>query len=1223
MASLNPLHVLLQKVFVLATGSAANTADLNYLVNLLGPSQDNYSNLKHAVDSFMSNYASQIGVGTIQAIQDVVANGTGQRIDRNDAQKLSLSFLSTDGKSGWGDLFASYILSSSDSGKALQNRAEAAQEFSELIESSNKSGLLNGAAIQQAVKTHIDSIDHNISTLNQAKQALALIATHLNPVGLYIKAIDGYLSGATTFVDLDGDKYQDNGEWFTKTDIGGSLNLSKMALGKNIIASSGTDIMTGQSFLGAISAPVGATVITPLTTLVDGLVGKGLSVASAKSLVQTGLAIPSSVNLLTYDPLPILADSSASSSAKATALQVQSISQQVAGVLTNAMVMLNKDGKGQAAALDAVVSSMADKLLGSSMLLLDDASTLKTIFQNAANKVGGNLLFAQADKLAGVVATLNDMAASAKTVGDLGKLHVVAQYDLPKGIQHSTSFDPNNFSGSALADKITTAVPKELLPGVPFGSGSTTPSPPTSPSIAPTLLDIYVSSDGQKIILDYDQTLSPITAVTGAFGVTINSVSNTVSGVSVLGKTVELMLTGTVIPNDVVKVSYSPPTVDSTLNNKAIQNPSGLDAKGIYTPTLAKNLSIVSGGSTSTLNLISAETDAAGTKIILNYNKPLDSTNLPDPSMFQILVNGTPLTVPVPKIGALSSSLEFALTSTLSVKDTVSISYTNSKVDNTTRNKAIQDTTGYDAPNLSSQSVLNKAAIPAVTFSSAKYDQNTNKIILTGTKLYDLLNSTELPTTSIKNRLDWNKIVWDVNNDGSTTYDASFSTADIQDANLVGSDLVITLVESKANSIESHDEFILKGTKTADHIKVTAGFTKNWLGNPSTTDAANLSLSLVNPTITGIAMSHGSGTYHFLITFDKSISIPDTTAAKSSISILNNGTTKFLDSVGGALVYHDSAGQMHVEVPYSALPGIDKKVTLSIGKGVVKDASGNSNDLETIVRDLATVTPPAPLKNAPVLFDLATKKLVINFDESISATKDAADLKNNITLSSVALSANDIVYIDNGNRLVIKFDTVPSTITTNNDILLKIASGVLKDTDGNTSLEIDLKDYPKLILDSSIPNGSMMHTGTSGNDTLTGGTGNDSLNGGNGNDILTGDAGGDTLVGGNGNDIFVFNYLPKTIAEADKISDFVVGEDKIHLSKTIFTTLGAVGGLTVAEFAVLGAVAATTRVIYDSATGRLTYDEDGNVATVAPVLIGVFTGTPAPNLSAGDFMIIN
>jgi len=63
-------------------------------------------------------------------------------------------------------------------------------------------------------------------------------------------------------------------------------------------------------------------------------------------------------------------------------------------------------------------------------------------------------------------------------------------------------------------------------------------------------------------------------------------------------------------------------------------------------------------------------------------------------------------------------------------------------------------------------------------------------------------------------------------------------------------------------------------------------------------------------------------------------------------------------------------------------------------------------------------------------------------------------------------------------------------------------------------------------------------TGNELNNTLTGNTGANILNGG---------AGADTLAGKGGADTFVFRFAESTVTALDRVSDFVIGTDKIDL----------------------------------------------------------------------------
>ena len=125
-------------------------------------------------------------------------------------------------------------------------------------------------------------------------------------------------------------------------------------------------------------------------------------------------------------------------------------------------------------------------------------------------------------------------------------------------------------------------------------------------------------------------------------------------------------------------------------------------------------------------------------------------------------------------------------------------------------------------------------------------------------------------------------------------------------------------------------------------------------------------------------------------------------------------------------------------------------------------------------------------------------------------------------------------------------------------------------------------------------NGQDSITGGEGNDTLSGGNGNDRLFGGRGNDVMSGDLGADILTGGAGKDTFIFaTKLGK--ANVDTITDFSVKDDTIHLSKSIFRAVGKKGFLAKDAFTIgTKAQNADDRIVYNSKTGKLFYDADGN-----------------------------
>jgi len=100
-----------------------------------------------------------------------------------------------------------------------------------------------------------------------------------------------------------------------------------------------------------------------------------------------------------------------------------------------------------------------------------------------------------------------------------------------------------------------------------------------------------------------------------------------------------------------------------------------------------------------------------------------------------------------------------------------------------------------------------------------------------------------------------------------------------------------------------------------------------------------------------------------------------------------------------------------------------------------------------------------------------------------------------------------------------------------------------------------------------------------------------------GDNWLTGLGGSDTLTGGLGADTFVFNTAPGA-ANLDRINDFNVADDTIRLDDAVFAGL-AVGTLGAAAFAANltgDAADALDRIIYETDTGRVYFDADGNGA---------------------------
>lgn len=146
--------------------------------------------------------------------------------------------------------------------------------------------------------------------------------------------------------------------------------------------------------------------------------------------------------------------------------------------------------------------------------------------------------------------------------------------------------------------------------------------------------------------------------------------------------------------------------------------------------------------------------------------------------------------------------------------------------------------------------------------------------------------------------------------------------------------------------------------------------------------------------------------------------------------------------------------------------------------------------------------------------------------------------------------------------------------------------------------------------------------GGAGNDTLIGDAQFNRLTGSDGNDVLAGGGGNDALLGGNGSDQFVFNTALNAATNVDSLGDFDVVADTIALAKAIFSSISGTGTLTAAQFTanVTGAAQdSDDRIIYETDTGNLFYDSNGNLAG-GSIQFAVLA--PGLSLTNADFLIV-
>jgi len=269
-----------------------------------------------------------------------------------------------------------------------------------------------------------------------------------------------------------------------------------------------------------------------------------------------------------------------------------------------------------------------------------------------------------------------------------------------------------------------------------------------------------------------------------------------------------------------------------------------------------------------------------------------------------------------------------------------------------------------------------------------------------------------------------------------------------------------------------------------------------------------------------------------------------------------------------------------------------------------------TQDVNLLIRDddQGTDTSPQKLEGTPKNDVLDTTANGGYGDDSLDG-KQGAD-------TMIGGDGDDTYYVDNIKDVITEEDQAESAAG-DDDIVHSTASSY--------TLPANVEH---LIIDGKSKG---IATGNDLNNHLTGNAAVNTLIGLEGDDTFDSGSGNDTLSGGDGADTYIFSNGIKGSKNVDTIKDFVSGEDKILLSADIFTklatALGVIDGndptpLSDGDFFLsapkVKATTASDFILYDTKTGVLSYDEDGNGKGAADWFI---TLTGKPELTADDFYI--
>lgn len=262
------------------------------------------------------------------------------------------------------------------------------------------------------------------------------------------KLQDGYISGALVFFDENRNGQHDNGEPSTFTNNQGAfqlaIDLSQYDDNNNnvldpsegvLIMQGGVDISTGLAFEGQFLAPVGASLATPLSSLIVAIVDLNptFTFAQAQTSIKQGLNLSGSVNINTYDPIASAAQGDgASGQVFAAAAMVQDT------VFTMTRILNTAGGGNQLGTIQAAgYRYIANRLMLNQPVTLTDADFLKTMIASLQQSLNIAVDATVVDAWANSVANSNQLKQKAAdsnnpadAVKQIAKTQLVTQSQL-------------------------------------------------------------------------------------------------------------------------------------------------------------------------------------------------------------------------------------------------------------------------------------------------------------------------------------------------------------------------------------------------------------------------------------------------------------------------------------------------------------------------------------------------------------------------------------------------------------------------------------------------------------------------------------------------------------------------------------------------------------------------------------------------------------------------
>lgn len=275
-----------------------------------------------------------------------------------------------------------------------------------------------------------------------------------------IPVIDGYLVDAFVFRDLNANGIWDSGEVYTTTDASGAFDVNLLTGQGGLVAGTPSaaaiaqdaglaalrpiDLSTGQPFTGTLTAPDGASVVTPLTTLIDSLLRSDAGLTAGQAADQVAQALGLNGDLLADDPVALAEAGGAGSLAQL----------QAAAQLAAIINVTTAAGGNAAAAITALAQQIGADADG--VVSLADPVVLDAV-------LGASVAPGQAAALSQVLTQVNDALRSGGDLADIEQVQGAVQGAIVDAVEAGETVDvAQTIADSTPLRPVITTAPKAV-----------------------------------------------------------------------------------------------------------------------------------------------------------------------------------------------------------------------------------------------------------------------------------------------------------------------------------------------------------------------------------------------------------------------------------------------------------------------------------------------------------------------------------------------------------------------------------------------------------------------------------------------------------------------------------------------------------------------------------------------------------------------------------------